>query len=76
MNYKNQLKKWYASTEINLCNTEERLSLNCMQSYWGFNDYVYYVYLYNQISMWSQIQDNDICSQKMFTSTYWGLLNT
>lgn len=33
IDYVTQLKKWYESTEIKFCNTQERLSLNCMKNY-------------------------------------------
>ena len=69
--YINVVKNWLNSTNVTNCHTTRRTDLACIKTYANDEFFITFAYYQAQVMYYSQIQQNDLCVQNIYTSTYW-----
>lgn len=63
--------KWLGGTNVTQCNTEARLSFNCVKSYWNYEDYISFYFFYKAMMDHPLVQDNSDCAKLIYNQDYW-----
>lgn len=70
LNYIKQLKNWIKSSEISLCHTTQRLSINCIKSKWDYKNYITFAYFQEYALNYSSYKYSDSCVQTIYQSYF------
>ena len=70
LNYSIAMKKWLGSKQVNSCHTTRRTNLNCVQTYWDYEDYVTLGYFMMYALNYPIYQYSDNCVQKVYQKTF------
>ncbi|CAG9327172.1 unnamed protein product [Blepharisma stoltei] len=71
--YITSLKAWYTSNYPGLCNTVRRSHPQCIKTYLSAQNANQLILSQNYIASYSQIQQNDNCTQYVYNQNYWQL---
>lgn len=65
------LECWYDSDSIHSCHTYDRNSFDCMNRTWTYEEYLTTLYYSTWAEDYPKLQDNDECTQQMFSNDFW-----
>ena len=67
------LYDWFKSGNFTACNTERRMSLNCLQTHMDTESYLWLAYHMIWYSDFSYVQFLDPCGQQIYQQDYWSI---
>lgn len=65
------LYDWFQSGNFTACNTDRRMSLNCLEDYMDREDYLWLAYHIIWYEDFSLVQYLDACGQQIYQQDYW-----